>query len=185
MEADAESLKRAKRMTLYAIALATLSMVAALVIPEASAVGSAVRSAAALIGVWLLFASLTRYAALHRRLRMPTFRRPIPIRFGGNLGRFTLQARGDGRRVEVHAGAEVVAEAVATDERDELVVDLEAVDDAELDAFGSAIGEAIEMVAVADEDRPAERRIAGPRNWGRRPHAGTGGVLRTIGSRSQ
>ena len=28
MEADAESLKRAKRMTLYAVALATLSMVA-------------------------------------------------------------------------------------------------------------------------------------------------------------
>jgi hypothetical protein len=181
MEADAERLKRAKRMTLYAVALATLSLVVALVTPAASAI----RLAAALIGAWLLIASLIRYAALHRRLQMPTFRRPIPIRFGGNLGRFTLRARGDGRRVEVRVGAEVVAEAVATDERDELVVDLEAVDDAELDAFGSAIGEAIEMVAVADEDRPTERRIAGPRNWGRRPHANRGGVLRTIGSRSQ
>jgi len=181
MEADAGSLKRAKRMTLYAVALASLSVVVALVTPAAPAI----RFAAALIGLWLLFASLIRYAALRRRLHMPTFRRPIPIRFGGNLGRFTLRARGDGRRVEVRAGAEVVAEAVATDERDELVLDLEAVDDAELEAFGSAIGEAIEMVAVADEDRPAERRIAGPRNWGRRPRASTGGVLRTIGSRSQ
>ena len=167
MEADAESLKRAKRMTLYAVALATLCVVVALVTPAASTI----RLAVALIGAWLLFASLIRYAALLRRLQMPTFRRPIPIRFGGNLGRFTLRARGDGRRVEVRAGTEVVAEAVATDERDELVVDLEVVDDAELDALGSAIGEAIEMVAVADEDRPAERRIAGPRNWGRRPHA--------------
>ena len=181
METDAESLKRATRMTLYAVALATLSIVAALVIPAASAV----RSAAALIGVWLLFASLIRYAALHRRVRMPTFRRPIPIRFGGNLGRFTLRSRGDGRRVEVHAGAEVVAEAVATDERDELVVDLEAVDDAELEALGAAIGEAIEMVAVADEDRPVERRVAGPRNWGRRPGSTTGNVVRMLGSRSR
>jgi hypothetical protein len=182
MEADADGLRQAKRVTLYAVALATLFVAAVLVVAPAAAT---IRYAAALLGVWLLVASLIRYAALHRRLTMPTFRRPIPIRFGGNLGRFTLRARGDGRRVEVRAGAEVVAEAVATDERDELVVDLEAVDDAELDALGAAIGEAIEMVAVADDDRPAERRIAGPRNWGRRPRATTGGALRTIGSRSQ
>jgi hypothetical protein len=167
MGTDADSLKRAKRTTVYAVVLATLSMVAALLMPAASSI----RFAMALIGVWLLFAATIRYAAIRRGLPIPTFRRPIPIRFGGNLGRFTLRARGDGRRVEVRAGTEVVAEAVATDERDELVVDLEAVDDAELDALGSAIGEAIEMVVVADEDRPAERRIAGPRSWGRRPHA--------------
>lgn len=181
MASDADGLKRARRTTLGAIALGGLYVVAVLLIPTATTI----RYAAVLIGVWLLFASLIRYAALHRRFAMPAFRRPIPIRFSGNLGRFTLRPRGDGRRVEVRAGAEVVAEAIATDERDELVVDLEAVDDAELEALGAAIGEAIEMVAVADEDRPAERRIAGPRNWGRRPRRITGGVLRTIGPRPE
>lgn len=180
MASEADSLKRAERTALYAVALATIFVVALLLIPAAPSI----RYAAALIGAWLLVASLIRYAGLHRRLSMPTFRRPIPIRFTGNLGRFTLRSRGDGRRVEVHAGDEVVAEAIATDERDELVVDLEAIDDAEIDALGAAIGEAIEMVVVADEDRPGERRVAGPRNWGRRPRAITGGVLRTIGSRS-
>ena len=182
MDADADSLNRAKRITLYAVALATLAIVAVLVTP----VAFTIRYAAALIGVWLLFAALIRYAGLKRRLPMLTFRRPIPIRFSGSLGRFTLRALGDGRRVEVRAGAEVVAEAVATDERDELIVDLEAVDDAELDDLGAAIGAAIEMVAVADDDRSAEGR-------GSRVHEAeearfrptTGGVLRTIGSRPQ
>jgi hypothetical protein len=181
MEADTDSLERAKRLTLYAVALATLAMVAVLVTPAAFTI----RYAAALLGVWLLFASLIRYAALRRRLLMPMFRRPIPIRFSGYLGRFTLRVRGDGRRVEVHAGADIVAEAVATDERDELVVDLEAVDDAEIDALGAAIGAAIEMVAEADEDRSPE--LSGARVHGAgdaRPRAATGGVLRTIGSRS-
>jgi hypothetical protein len=180
MTADADSLARAKRSTLRAVALATLYIVVVLLMPTAPVI----RYAAALVGVWVLFASLIRHAGLHRDLPMQTFRRAIPIRFSGNLGRFTLRSRGDGRRVEVRAGAEVVAEAIATDERDELVVDLETVDDSELDALGAAIGEAIEMVAVADEDRPDERRIAGPRSWGRRARANTGRVLRTIGSRS-
>ncbi len=175
MESDAYSLKREKRMTLSAAALAALAMIVVAVTPEAFTV----RYVAALIGVWLLFASLIRYVALQRRLPMPAFRRPIPIRFGGNLGRFTLRALGDGRRVEVRAGADVVAEAVATDEQDELVVNLEAVDDAELDAFGAAIGQAIEMVAVADGYRPVEQETESRRTWG-----STGGVLRTIGSRS-
>jgi hypothetical protein len=179
MASETDSLERAKRTALSAVSLATLFVVALLLLP----VSPTIRSAAALIGAWLLVASLIRYAGLHRRLSMPTFRRPIPIRFSGNLGRFTLRSRGDGRRVEVRAGGEVVAEAIATDERDELVVDLEAVDDADIDALGAAIGEAIEMVVVADEDRPAERRIAGPRSWGRRPRQVAGGVLRTIGSR--
>ena len=176
MESDGSSLKREKRTALSAAALATLAtLVALLLTPEEFTI----RYAAALIGVWLLFASLIRYASLQRRIPMPTFRRPIPIRFGGNLGRFTLRALGDGRRVEVRAGEDVVAEAVATDEQDELILDLEAVDDTELDAFGAAIGQAIEMVAVADGYWPAEREIENRRSWG-----STGGVLRTIGSRS-
>ena len=97
MEADADSLKREKRVALSAAALAALAMVAVAVTPDEFTI----RYAAALIGVWLLFASLIRYAALQRRLPMPTFRRAIPILFTGNLGRFTLRALGDGRRVEV------------------------------------------------------------------------------------
>jgi hypothetical protein len=171
MTSDAESLERARRMTLYAIALASLFVVTLLLLPTASTI----RYAAALIGVWLLVASLIRYVALHRRLSMPTFRRPIPIRFAGNLGRFTLRPRGDGRRVEVRAGDEVVAEAIATDEQDELVVDLEAVSDAELDALGAAIGKAIEMAAAADEGREIHLRTT----------ASSEDVLRAIESRSE
>jgi hypothetical protein len=181
MTADADDLARAKRSTLRVVALASLYVAVVLLMPTTPMI----RSAAALVGVWVVFASLIRYAGLHRESPTFTFRRPIPIRFSGSRGRFTLRSRGDGRRVEVRAGAEVIAEAIATDERDELVVDLETVDDTELEALGAAIGEAIEMVAVADEDRPAERPIAGPRSWGRRTRAITGGVLRSIGSRSE
>ena len=167
MEADASSLKRARSTTLLAAALATLAVVAFLVTPAPSTV----RYAATLIGAWLLFAALIRYAGLKRQLPMPMFRRPIPIRFSGSLGRFTLRALGDGRRVEVRAGADVVAEAVATDEQDELIVDLEAVDDTELDSLGAAIGQAIEMVAVVDEQRQAEQRTVEPQIWEYRPRA--------------
>jgi len=181
MTSDAESLERAKRTTLYAIGLASLYVLTLLLLPS----GSTIRFAAALVGVWLLFASLIRYAALHRRLQMPTFRRPIPIRFAGNLGRFTLRPRGDGRRVEVRAGDEVVAEAIATDEQDELVIDLEAVSDAELDALGTAIGKAIEMAAAADEGREIHRRTAASLSGERRPRTSIDDVLRAIGSRSE
>ncbi len=180
MEADADSLPRAKRMTLYKVALALVAVLVAVLVEPAA---PTIRYAAALVGIWLLFASLIRYAALRRQLPMPAFRRPIPIRFSGSLGRFTLRIR-DRRRVEVRVGAEVVAEAVATPERDELVVDLEAVDDAELDAFGAALGAAMELVAVANENPSADRRGAPVHGAGdARPGATTGGVLRTIGSR--
>ena len=181
MTVDADGLARAKRSTLRAVALATLYVAVVQLIPAAPTI----RYAAALIGVWIVFASLIRYVAFDREHPMHTFRRAIPIRLSGNLGRFTLRSLGDGRRVEVRAGAEVVAEAIATDERDELVVDLDAVDDAELDALGAAIGEAIEMVAAADEERPDAMRVASLRSWGRRTRAATGSVLRTIRSRSQ
>jgi len=181
MAPDADSLERAKRRTLGALALAALYVAAVLLMASEPMI----RNAAVLVGFWLLFASLIRYTSLRRASPMTAFRRSIPIRFSGQLGRFTLQPRGDGRRVEVRAGDEVVAEAIATDEQDELVIDLEAVDDAEIEALGAAIGAAIEMVAVADEDRPSQRRIAGPRSWGRRPRTVTDGVLQTIGSRSE
>ena len=126
------------------------------------------RYAAALLGIWLVFALLIRYVGL-RGARPLSRGRWIPLRFTGELGRFQLRSRGDGRRVEVRSGVEVVAEAIATDEGDELLVDFEAAEDSELDAFGAAIGQAIEMAAAADADRPpAEDSAAGP---GRRPES--------------
>jgi hypothetical protein len=64
-------------------------------------------------------------------------------------------------------------------------VDLEAVDDADLDALGSAIGAAIQLVIAAEADRTPEPRGAVVRRSGEaRLRTTTGGVLRTIGSRS-
>ena len=140
------------------------------------------RQVAALLGIWLCVASLIRYVAL-RGESSAGANSLDPGALLGDLGRFELQPRGDGRRVEVRAGSEVVAEAIASDEGDELVLDFEAASDSELDAFGAAIGQAMEMVAVADEDRPAERRIAGPASWGNLPKPSSGGVLRRLGQR--
>jgi len=169
---------RAPRYVLLVAVTASLFVLVMLLSP----VQPIQRHAAALLGIWLCVASLIRYVAL----RAESSRDPIrwiPVRFSGDLGRFELRARGDGRRVEVRAGTEVVAEAIASDDGDELVLDFEAASDSELEAFGAAIGQAIEMVAVADEDRPAERRIAGPASWGNAPRPSSGGVLRRIGQR--
>ena len=123
---------------------------------------------AALLGVWLCFASLVRYAALRAERPSPLETpRSIPLRFSGPIGRFRLRPRGDGRRIEVRAGSQVVAEVIAADGGDEIVLDPETVADSELEAFGTAIGRAIEMAAAADEDRLAERHVAGPASWGK------------------
>jgi hypothetical protein len=180
MEADADGLSRAKRTTLPAVVVAVIAIALVLVLPGPPAL----RVTVVLVGAWLLIGSVFRYEALRQRVSLPMFRRSIPIRFGGNLGRFTLRALGDGRRVEIHAGAGVVAEAIATDEGDELVVDLEAVDDADLDALGTAIGAAIEMVATADEAHFAEAEAQTPDPEPPRLAPTFGGVLQTIGSRS-
>jgi len=120
----------------------------------------------ALVGIWICFASLIRYAALVTQRPAPSeSRRWIPLRFTGPIGRFRLRPRGDGRRVEVRASSQIVAEVIAADGGDEIVLDPEAVADSELEAFGTALGRAIEMAAAADEDRPAERNVAGPRSW--------------------
>lgn len=181
MDAETESLEGARRRTLFAAVLA-VAAVASVPLTEAAV---PVTYAAALIGLWLLVAALVRYVTIRRRQDAPLFRRPIPIRFSGTIGRFRLRVQGDGRRVEVHAGDAVVAQAIATDEQDELVVDLETVDDAELDELGTAIGTAIRLVADADEAREAAARLAPTRTAtasGFRPVSG--GVLHTIGSRS-
>lgn len=120
----------------------------------------------ALLGLWLCVASLIHYASMAgKRSAAPRTRRWIPLRFSGSIGRFRLRPRGDGRRIEVRAGSEVLAEVIAGDDGDQLVFDPEKIPDSELEAFGTAIGQAIEMVAAAEEDRPTERQVAGPRSW--------------------
>lgn len=113
-------------------------------------------------GLWLLAASLRRYATLGSEPAVVRIRW-IPLAFAGDLGRFHVRPRGDGRRVEVRAGSLVVAEALATDNGDELLIDFDAALDSELEAFGTAIGQAIDMVVAADMDRPTERASAWPR----------------------
>jgi hypothetical protein len=109
------------------------------------------------LGAWLILAALTRYVA-PGDAAVPESVRRIPIRFSGGLGRFTVRSHGDGRHVEVLGpGKTVVAELFATHERDELVVDFGLADDPDVDAFGAAIGLAIEMVAAADEELPESR----------------------------
>jgi hypothetical protein len=64
-----------------------------------------------------------------------------------------------------------VAEAKATDLGDELVVDINAVADPELPAYGAAVWSAIELAAAADEAREqaitnrAEQRGSMTKNW--------------------
>ena len=147
---------------------AVLGAVAVLIIAlMATSDRGPVAFSAGLLGLWLLAASLISYvrqAHPHSATTMP--RRPlVPLRFSGPTGRFALRQRGDGRRVEVIAGPEVVAVLTATDVRDEIVLNADMVPDAELDELGSAIGQAIEMVAVADEDGAdrQEPEVARPR----------------------
>jgi hypothetical protein len=122
--------------------------------------------AAALLGIWLAFAWLIRYAGLIGHQPASRMLRWIPLRFSGPIGRFGLRPRGDGRHVEVSVGSVIVAQVIARDDGDEIVLEPEAVADSELEAFGAALGQAIEMAAAADEDRPPERGVTGPGSWG-------------------
>jgi hypothetical protein len=137
------------------------------------------RYAVLLLGTWLVFLTLIRYVASHA-MAAPEPLRWIPIRFSGDLGRFEVRSRGDGRRVEVRTGEAVVAELIARDEGDELVVDFGLADDPEVDAFGAAIGLAIEMVAAADIDLPAKRELVGPPASASSPGLHRGSLLRRL-----
>lgn len=132
----------------------------------------AARLAVVLLGTWLVIGTLIRHPALHHPAAPPGAKRPIPIRFSGTLGRFQLRPRGDGRRVEVTTGDTIVAELIARDEGDELIVDFSLADEPDAEAFGAAIGLAIEMVAAADQDGAPNRSVAAarpPRKPGYRP----------------
>jgi hypothetical protein len=111
-----------------------------------------------LLATWLVFAAVIRRMRI-RGARSPAPARQIPVRFSGDFGRFSVRSLVDGRRVEVRDGDAVVAELVATDDGDHLVIDPGAADDTELEALGTALGRAIEMVVAADEG-PSENDVA-------------------------
>jgi hypothetical protein len=149
----------------------------------AVALGLVLRDAAGygvlLLGTWLAFAALIRCVALYH-MAAPKPQRRIPIRFSGGLGRFELRSRGDGRRVEVRTGEAVVAELIARDEGDELVIDFSIADEPDVDAFGAAIGLAIEMVAAADEDLAPRPELVAPRASASIPSYRRGSLLRRL-----
>jgi hypothetical protein len=111
----------------------------------------------ALLGLWLCVASLISYFGMRLQNSTTTMphRAPIPLRFSGPTGRFALRACGDGRKVEIVAGSHIVAEVIAADLGDEIVLHADAVPDHELEELGSAIGQAIDIAATADEDGAA------------------------------
>lgn len=125
-------------------------------------------NAAGLLGAWLCLGSLITYwSMIVERTTPAETPRWIPLRFSGPTGRFRLRPRGDGRRIEVCASSQVVAEVIAADSGDEIVLGPNPIAECELDEFGTALGRAIEMAVAADGDRPADRRLAGPASWGR------------------
>jgi hypothetical protein len=153
------------RATRLAIGIVALAL--GIVLPGTDAA----RLAVILLGTWLVVGTVIgRVASRHTVAREVL--RSIPIGFSGTLGRFQLRPRGDGRRVEVSSGDSIVAELIARDEGDELIVDFSLADEPDVDAFGAAIGLAIEMVAAADQegDRGRPARPATPsRKAGYRP----------------
>ncbi len=136
-----------------ALGRAVLGAVAVLVVGLLpSQATSEVTAAAALLGVWLCVSSLIGYSEGRRPAIAPVDHpRPlIPIRFSGPTGAFSLRARGDGRLVQILAAKVAVAEVQASDFRDEIRI-LRPVTPDEVEDFGSALGQAIEMACAAEE----------------------------------
>jgi hypothetical protein len=106
-------------------------------------------------GGWLFLGSAVHLAVLWLTGVTPhalTARR-IPLRFTGPTGRFVLRRTGRSH-VEVRAGHAVVAELKADGGQDELVVyDVASLSAEELSDFGSAIGQAMDMVVAGSRSR--------------------------------
>jgi hypothetical protein len=163
------------RRSVVTLAIGGVAMALGLVLGE----DQTERYAVLLLGTGLIAGALIRHATAHD-LRTLEPLRWIPVRFSGGLGRFELHSRGDGRHVEVRSGEAVVAELIATDEGDELVVDFDLAADPDVDAFGAAIGLAIEMVAAADEPIPAKPQPAAPTPRASSPAIVPGSLLRRL-----
>lgn len=142
-----------RRATVQAVLRAALGVVALFVVTSLGTYEPQHIALVVLLGAaWLLTSSVVHLAALRiggwlRSVRLaPT----IPLRFTGSMGRFVLRRLERGARVEVHAGMEVVAEVVAGESGDEvLVYDIAGVAESELPELGSAIGQAIEITVAA------------------------------------
>ncbi len=143
------------RLRMTPLAIGVVAVALGTVLPGTNAA----RFAVVLLGSWLVFGTLIGHAASHR-MAAPAALRSIPVHFSGTLGRFQLRPGGDGRRVEVRTGDAIVAELIARDEGDELIVDFSLADERDVEAFGAAIGLAIEMVVAADHDVDASRSVA-------------------------
>jgi hypothetical protein len=102
-----------------------------------------------LLALWLCFASVLAYAARHGTRSRAPGTSPIPLRFSGPTGRFTLRRQGDGRHVQVVSEGVVLAEVRATDLQDD--IELHAVPSDGIEDLGSALGQAIQVASDADE----------------------------------
>ncbi|MEO6577500.1 MAG: hypothetical protein ABIO99_01185, partial [Candidatus Limnocylindria bacterium] len=103
-----------------------------------------------LIGVWLgIGAGIHAVQLIASRSRAALAAIPsIPLSFAGPTGRFALRRR-DRARIQVVAGEAIVAEIVADERGDELVIyEVSDHDETELIELGSAIGQAIELAAA-------------------------------------
>lgn len=162
-------LRTPKDALLSAIVGAWAVLVVLVLSPEAAAH----QHAGLLLGAWLCIGSLVQWWALRGRTQ-----RSIPLAFAGETGRFRLRVRGHGRRVDVHSGLRVVAQASATPKGDSLVVNFDAVIDSELEALGAAIGQAMQLVAAAGNDRPGKRTRRPVPRGGSHDHGPGSGIVR-------
>ncbi|MGI8830446.1 MAG: hypothetical protein ACR2I5_11840 [Candidatus Limnocylindria bacterium] len=103
-----------------------------------------------LVGVWLgIGAGIHAVQLISARSRAALAAIPsIPLSFAGPTGRFALRRR-DRARIQVVAGEALVAEIVANDQGDELVIyEMPDDDESGLIELGSAIGQAIDIAAA-------------------------------------
>ena len=141
------------RAAIHTLLRAALGLVAVLLVTQLQVYEPQHIALVVLLGAaWLLTSSVVHFAALRVAGWASSIRHAptIPLRFGGPMGRFVLRRLERGTRVEIHAGAEVVAEVIAGASGDEVVVyDIGGVADGELPELGSAIGQAMEITVAA------------------------------------
>lgn len=147
------STRLGSRAAIHTLLRAALGAVALLVVTRLQAYEPQHIALVVLLGAaWLLTSSVVHFVALRLTGWARSVRRAptIPLRFAGPMGRFVLRRLDRGTRVEVHAGMEVVAEVIAGESGDEVVVyDIGGVAEGELPELGSAIGQAMEITVAA------------------------------------
>jgi hypothetical protein len=140
---------------------ALVGAMAVLVVPVLSPGVPGMEQAGPLLGAWLCVSALIEWSRL-RRMRP----RSIPIAFHGPTGPFRLRVRRRGREVSVERGDRLVAQASTGTRGDRLVVHPDRVADVELEALGTAIGQAMHVIADASARGAAKGR---GRPWTHQP----------------